>query len=384
MAKFGITKNNDDQTFNVTFSEPQFHDFIQGLASSPREEVHDIKVGYDLSKSDLKNIVDKFIYQARTQNNLVSDTYTFTCTLSDDREVTWHSYEQFFNTVETFKEDPIKITASITLMVAFNREGGQKVERQVVSLEFFTVPLGAVTIRVMSTEITWPPTVIQLIKNEIVSISIDKQEKSDVPWVMRWLVATMFNAKLMRHFEKSVGRRFGSMTAHAERMTTMIFASLMIMLPSMLIALASFKEQVPMLNAETGFLERNTFSDFVARDGLEAALKNARDSEILYATGYATWGDSHGPLHYLGGEILKLTSFWAALFFICVTVFFYLCRRKSKELFQNRESRIFINDGPMPPRAPIKYQSGLIESLLVGLMAASIWSIVERFIFTLS
>ncbi|MBL4928000.1 hypothetical protein [Fuscibacter oryzae] len=373
MTNLGITKKVDSGEYVVSFSKPQFQEFIYNLTSSPREETYRLEIGFDLTKSRIKSIVDKIRHQIKTQSELLSDQYTFTCTLDNKHEVTWHSYEQFFNTIESFSGVVVRVNVTATYMIGFNRTPEQKIERQVVSIDFRTAPVGWVLTRIMSTEITWPPAIYQLIERELQNLApqeLNLMGKDIFPFklIVDGLVSTSISLGAMKMLGKhgiSAARfsflKLGVLSA----VTTMQVIALMMVL--------NFARDRPMFNPETKLFERGTFQTYVNNFGLDAAVKQADYSATLYQMGYGKWADGQSPISQMLDKMQSFVSIWGTIIGLSVALVMLYCTRRARWHIIQMQGRISLTEDSISPREKPAHSTGILEAIMTGLFATAIW-----------
>lgn len=373
MTQFGIKRHEESDGYTVSFSKPQFQEFMSSLASTPREEVFVIKTGFDISKDCLRTIVEKLRHQVKTQNNLVSEQYTITCVLENGHEVTWQTYEQFFGTREVFKEKVTKLSVAITYLIGFNRSGKQMVERQVVVIDFLTRPAGWVKTRIMSTELTWPPSIFQLIEREVHQLSDTSAGNPDNELApLRWIIKGMLGKLIYNHLSRNTERYVSEYRAF-EGGRIKIYMALITMQFFALMVMIHFVNNRPIYNPDSGFLESGTFQTYVDSMGLQAAAEHVRVSSILHTLNYADWAPGHSTASHMISAMQSPAVAWGVLIGLMMLLLSVYCKRKSESYFIAMKGRIFLVEGKIPAREKLPKGTGIFVGTLTGLFSTALW-----------
>lgn len=373
MSRLGIQKAEESGNYVVTFSQEQFSEFFTSLTSSPREETIRKTTGFDANKDKIQHLLERIEYQVGTQSNLAKSDYNFSCTLADKHEYYWSSKASFFGTHEIFQSHVESFTVTMTFMVGFNREGSNNVERQVISIEFNTVPTGYIKIKILSTEITWPPSIFQLIEREIAAFTIDQEKEFDRD--IRFfspIIKAMITDRLSSNIYNLI-ERFGKETRWWSRFRDRSFAVMSGVQVILLVFLLRFSSQRPLLNPETGLFERGSFEHLVETMGFDAAVEQARISQIAYSQGYGEWAAGEGPLSFILASINGAVMSWGVVLGIGICLVFVYCRRRTETHILRLSGRIYLDRNPIPPRENISKSTGLFEGIATGLFATAIW-----------
>lgn len=381
MTNGGIIKHKDSGNFLITFSNSDFKEFIGSLASSTREEKYSLDVGFDLDKSKLRTFLDRIDHQISTQNNVVSKDFVFTCNIPDGREITVHNYENFFGIDDTSNEIAERLTVTVTYMIGFNRGDTQKYERQVIFFEFLTRPVGTVSIRIMSTEITWPPTIFQLADREVRALSaVTTKNISSEYQPLKWIISLMMSSREERRgdsINSDNTRRSGTVT----RITVLVMTTIQMM---MLFFLSQYRSWRPMYNEQTGLFERASFQTYVDRLGLDAAILHAEKSKVLFDLGYADFAPGQGTLGFAMQRLGDVLPIWGAIIGLLVGVTALYCRRMAKFYELASAGRIFLGNRIGHPREKVPALTGAAEAIMYSVIATAFMGLWQSFMQFLS
>lgn len=148
MAGSLIEVNDVDGSGDISlvFKRENFRDFLDSLISTPMEERRYYEAGFDLAKSDIRNIIDKLHYHISTTNVLANHEFLCTIYFDGSRTLTLRTPEQFFNVSQVGPETVRGIDLTLSYIVGFNRGGKLYYEKQVVSAIFVAANRGSLTL----------------------------------------------------------------------------------------------------------------------------------------------------------------------------------------------------------------------------------------------
>lgn len=163
-----ISEDDDGQgAIQLRISQKSFSDLVFSLAKTPSEERRKKRYGFDLSKGDLRTLVDKISHHVETQNTLINFSFSSSIALSNGDELSTHEYQQFFEVVDNRNDTIESLALTLSFTLAFSRGlDDRSIEKQTIALLIHPGDYGTLEISIRSTELTWPTAIFRIIEHE--------------------------------------------------------------------------------------------------------------------------------------------------------------------------------------------------------------------------
>lgn len=160
--------DSNAESISISFSKEDFNQFFESLLSSPREQSETKFLGFDITLDDLRVIVEKMLMHVKVQNNLLKHNFTGQIFFSDGSDITEYSLDSFFGRSFDGMPKPIRFSASLKIIVGFNRDHGKlSYEQQNINFTLTSGALGSSCIRIRSTDFSWPQSIFLIYDKSI-------------------------------------------------------------------------------------------------------------------------------------------------------------------------------------------------------------------------
>ncbi|WP_299082675.1 hypothetical protein [uncultured Ruegeria sp.] len=353
----------ENENLVVQFSKQDFSDFILSLVKTPQEHEKELEVGFDIGITDLRNLVDKLLYQVKTQNDVLNSDLTANIEYSDGRKVFYNSYEQLFQTHDYRREDVRRISMTISLLIGFNRgEDKKSFEKQTVALTFLAGEFGSAEISIRSTELTWPNTVFSLLESEVLDISEATGGLPSINAQSKYL-------PLSKMLAKSKSKDSKALIDPEGLILVLIFSFSFLVLPALSTdGLAVFDE-------EQGKIVSISLEEVLENSNWREAVQDLIATKELEKAGV----ELAVPKPHLVARIWhRLVGLGPIVHLVSAGVFVYLLLtyRLKKQIEIPRKARIFLSPPPFPERPSVEPWTGLFASLIYGIVGGILTSIL--------
>ena len=335
---------------------------------TPREEQKKGHLGYDVTPADFRVLCEKLDQHIETQNDVLNQEFSAQITFEDSSDFSVGSIQDFAGIDYGSRPQPERFDVSITYLIGFKRDasGAKTYERQVIQIIATNGNPGTFTIRIRSTELTWPPAIMSLLEKEIRALSARTSPDTTYTQKRFFFAASFFRRNRIEIGDKSTIDEMNRLLLRT------VFPLLMLVVPSMFLILyleSSTRSDVYIYDPVTLTVSLADFPKLVLDEGWEKAARLAILSKEMIASGYAEYKYGEGlfgriPVH-LGG----LLNFTSVLIGLLLGAYFLATVRHGAMLDRAHTGRLFLSSGAINPRAPVSIWTGWLSAIVAAIIA---------------
>lgn len=366
--------SSDEGKLSLEISKESFSDFVFSLLATPREERKTLYGGFDLTLEELKTIVDKLTHKVTTDHDVLNNDFNAVVTFEDENSLQIKSYDQFFKAPDIRNDLVTEVAITLSLVIAFNRPDSEKnFEKQTISMRFIAGRVGKVEIDIRSTEITWPAGYFSIVQNHWFKLSNELEFKSNKLWNILFFAFPVFlsdsEEKRANHFSPS------RLRVYLMTMTTIIMAL------NLLFISAAFERQKlsDIYNPQTQIIEATDIIKLLEKENWQDIASKIRDTQTLSKIDGLYSLDADNSNNPIKNAFSKLTDKYLLGLFGIVFLFMLLNWCYAKKFEANKFGRIFLYTEKIPNRQIGDYASGIIGSLIIGIMCSIFASVIWSF-----
>lgn len=362
MAQNPLTINsNDDGKLSLEFSKEKLSEFVFSLLSTPRMEQRLYKGGFDLTLLELKSLIDKLTHKINTDHDVAYREFTADITLDNEKKLYLSTYDQLFS-VSDYRSEEVKIvTATITVLIPFNRPNEEKsLEKQTIVISARSGRVGRAYAVIRSTEFTWPEGYFSIIDKHFDKLKAEVRSNAGGVWNYVFFLHPL----MVRDDSDDDDSIFSA------SLSRMIIISLLCCMITFMIAflgaIPKIKMYTHMYNDETELIENVDVEGLIDDFGWREAASMMSHSRVISESGeiaYSPEYKSFGIISEVFFLYVNSIIFYYFLFFATI-VFSNYCY--AMKISVDMIGRIFIFSENIPPRPKGNLIPGVLLSLVLG------------------
>ena len=373
----GIDQNN----LSVSLSKEEFGRFFESLLSSPREQSETQFLGFDITLADTKNIIEKILAHVKVQNNLLRHDFTGQIYFSDGSSLTEFSMDNFYGRRMDGLTKPVRFILTIKLIIGFNRSDEKiNFEQQVVTIDLGSGPMGVSTIRIRSTDFSWPQGIFLLYKRCLDEHNLTVNPKGITSGNRFLFLSGLFLDVSRDNPYRAIYRNASVKIATYRSLTLALFGmtAFCIFLASLVMTSAGTRN-AHIFNPENTEFELHTMAPSDIQEW-ERFSELYFLSNILARTGQFEHKENSLHLPSALTQILGNIPLWSFLVSAAFATYVYVCFLDAKRLESLQEGRLFITDSHKSPRKIENLIYGILPAIFTGVLTAMFSTFIISFI----